>query len=428
MACVAFGSKARDLLLERARGACSIRGAGRGGLRLAGCFASAPRRGKDAVDLRYETEHVLLRDSAEKLLHERYDYRTFQNIAASEAGFSRELWEEFARLGWLGLPFSAEDGGAGGGAVELAILMEAFGRHLVIEPYLASVVLGGGLIAALGSPAERRALLAPLIEGRALLAFAHEDNAAPARAQRTRDGYLLQGTKQTVLGGAMADTLLVSARIDGDNTGIFLVPRETRGLTLRPYRLLDGSRAADLELTGAALPGSALLGGNEDAGGAVAAVRERAIAALSADAVGAIAAMVKATVDYAKTRVQFGQPIGNFQALQHRMVRMKIAEEEARAAALLATLSLEGAPQMRARAVHGAKAKIGRCARHVHQEAIQLHGAIGTTGELSLGGYARRLVAYELLFGATRAHLARYGEIIADPQAAADGLLLAPEV
>jgi alkylation response protein AidB-like acyl-CoA dehydrogenase len=159
---------------------------------------------------------------------------------------------------------------------------------------------------------------------------------------------------------------------------------------------------------------------------AIESVLHRAIAALSADAAGAIGAMVKATIDYAKTRVQFGQPIAKFQALQHRLVRMKINEEEARAAALFATLSLDGAVEMRARAISGAKAKIGRCGRLVHQEAIQLHGAIGTTNELSLGGYARRLIAYENLFGSTREHLRRYGAIIADPQVAATGLLLEP--
>ena len=232
--------------------------------------------------------------------------------------------------------------------------------------------------------------------------------------------------KKVVLGGAMADTLLVSARLGEDKVGIFVLPKETLGLTLRPYRMLDGGRAADLDLTDVAVPSSALLGGHEDAGPAVEAVLARAIAALSADAVGAIGAMVKATVDYAKTRVQFGQPIANFQALQHRMVRMRISEEEARAAALFATLSLDGPADMRARAVCGAKAKIGRCARVVHQEAIQLHGAIGTTNELALGGYAKRLIVYETLFGSTREHLRRYGAIIADPQVAATGLLMAP--
>ncbi len=377
------------------------------------------------MDLRYATEHVILRESAEKFLAERYDYRTVQKIAASEPGWDREVWGEFAKLGWLGLPFAPEDGGNGGGAVELAILMEAFGKHLVIEPYLATVVLGGGLIAALGSTAERQAMLPAVMEGECHLAFAHEERDVPTRAQCTNDGYSLRGGKKVVLGGSSADTLLLSARLGDHGLGVFVVPRTTHGLTVRSYRMVDGRRAADVDLNDAMVPTSALLGGNENAGGAVEAVLQRAIAALSADAVGAIGAMVKATVDYAKTRVQFGQPIANFQALQHRMVRIKIKEEEARAAALFATLSLDGPAAICARATSGAKAKIGRCARSVHQEAIQLHGAIGTTDELALGGYAKRLLAYELLFGSTREHLRRYGAMIADPKVAATGLLMA---
>lgn len=378
------------------------------------------------MDLRYDSEHAILRGSVEKFLSERYDYRTFQKIADSEAGFSPEIWAEFAQLGWLGLPFALEDGGSGGGPVELGILMETFGKHLVVEPYLATVVLGGGLIAALGSAAERRAMLPDLIAGNCRLAFAHEDAGTPTQARRVPAGYVLQGGKKTMLGGPIADTLLVSARLGDGRTGIFVLPRQTPGLTVRPYRMIDGARAADVDLTEVAVPASALLGGNEDAAGAIETVLHHAIAALSADAVGAISAMVKATVDYAKTRVQFGQPLASFQALQHRMVRIRIKEEEARAASLFATLSLDGTAQARARAISGAKAKIGRCARSVHQEAIQLHGAIGTTDELPLGGYAKRLIAYEILFGSTREHLRRYGAIIADPQVAAAGLLLAP--
>ena len=377
------------------------------------------------MDLRYAAEHAILRESADKFLQERYDYRIVQKIAASDAGWNREIWAKFAKLGWLGLPFAPEDGGIGGGAVELAILMDAFGKRLVLEPYLPTVVLGGGLIAALGSEAERQSMLPAVTEGQLLLAFAHEEHDVPTQAQRTSGGYLLRGGKKVVLGGACADTLLVSARL-GEELGIFLVPRETCGLTVRPYRMVDGRRAADVDLTDVAVTSASLLGGNEDAGDAVEAVLQRAIAALSADAVGAIGAMVSATVDYAKTRVQFGQPIANFQALQHRMVRMKIREEEARASALFATLSLDGPAALRGRAISGAKAKIGRCARFVHQEAIQLHGAIGTTDELALGGYAKRLIVYELLFGSTREHLRRYGAMIADPQVAATGLLMTP--
>ncbi len=203
------------------------------------------------------------------------------------------------------------------------------------------------------------------------------------------------------------------------------MPKATPGLSMRPFRMVDGRRAADIELAGVELPASALLGGNENAAATIDGVIERAIAALSADAVGAITTMVQATIDYTKTRVQFGQPLAKFQALQHRMVRMKVSEEEARASALFATLALDGPADRRARAVAGAKAKIGRCARFVHQSAIQLHGAIGTTNELALGAYAKRLLAYEALFGATREHLRRYGALIATPDVAAEGLLTA---
>ncbi|HUB96155.1 MAG TPA: acyl-CoA dehydrogenase [Stellaceae bacterium] len=374
------------------------------------------------MNLQPDSEHAILRDSAEKFLGDRCDYRFYQKTVASEAGWNRDLWDAFAELGWLGVPFAERLGGTGGGAVEIAILMENFGKFLVIEPYLATVVLSGGLIAALGSEAQQEALLKPMIAGRARFAFAHEDTGAPATATRGPGGYALVGAKKVVLGAPMADAMLISARI-GAGLGVFVVAAGTPGVVVRPYRMVSGERAADIELAGVTLPADALLGGNTDAGAAIDRVIEHAIAALSADAVGAIAAMVQATVDYTKTRVQFGQPIASFQAIQHRLVAMKVKEEEARASALFATLALDGPAERRARAVAGAKAKIGRAARSVHQEAIQLHGAIGTTAELSLGAYAKRLVAYEILFGATHEHLSRYGALIARPELAAEGLL-----
>lgn len=381
------------------------------------------------MNLQYDTEQVILRDTAESFLREHYDYDTYRRVVASDEGWNAELWREFAQLGWLGLPFATEDGGVGGGPVETAILMETFGRFLVIEPYLPTVLLAGGLITALGSAAERKALLAPVAEGRTLLAFAFADRDTATAARANTRGFLLTGAKAFVSGGPMADSLLVSARIGtgtGDRgVGVFVVPKNAPGVATKAFRTVDGRRAADVELNDVTLSASALLGGNEEAGAIIEGVVDRAIAALSADAVGAIAAMVTATVDYAKTRVQFGQPLAKFQALQHRMVRMRVNEEEARASALFATLSLEGAAERRARAISGAKAKIGRCARFVHQNAIQLHGAIGTTNELPLGAYAKRLLAYEAMFGSTREHLRRYGELISKPEIAAEGLLAA---
>jgi len=376
------------------------------------------------MDLQYDTEQTILRDSAEKFLSGRYDYRIYQKTADSDAGWSQDFWNEIAELGWLGLPFAEEDGGFGAGAVEIAILMEAFGKNLVLEPYLPTIVLGGGIVSRLGAREQRQEILGPVIEGKSRLAFAVQDQAKPTEAKKAANGFTLSGAKKVVLGAPTADILLVSAKI-GNGMGVFAIPAGTRGVTVRGYRTVDGGRAADIELVDVTLPASALLGGNEQAGDAVEEIVQRAIAALSSDAVGAMSALVTATVEYTKTRVQFGQPLAKFQVLQHRMVGMKVKEEEARASCLLATLSLGGPADRRERAVVGAKAKIGRASRSVAQEAIQLHGAIGTTDELSVGGYVKRLLAYEMVFGTTREHLRRYGAIISDPETASQGLLLA---
>jgi len=377
------------------------------------------------MDLQYDTEHNLLRDSAERFLAERYGYKTFQEISSSEAGWSPEIWAEIAELGWLGLPFSEEDGGFGGGPVETSLIMEAMGKNLVIEPYLPTVVLAGGVVAALGSAEQKQGILAEVAAGESRLAFAYQDGDTPVTASRQGDDYVLSGTKKAVLGAPMADMLFVSAQ-EGPNTVVFGMPSKLKGITRRSYRMMDGPRAADIEFNDVTLPAGSRMGDKEDASAEIAFVLDAAIAAVSADAVGAIEAMVAQTVEYTSTRQQFGQPLSKFQVLAHRMVEMKVREEEARASALLATLSLDGAPERRVRAVSGAKAKIGRNARFVHQAAIQTHGAIGTTDELSLGGYAKRLVAYEINFGSTREHLRRYSALIADPEIAGSGLMLDP--
>jgi alkylation response protein AidB-like acyl-CoA dehydrogenase len=301
--------------------------------------------------------------------------------------------------------------------------MEAFGKHLVTEPYLSTVVLAGGLIASVATSSQRKDLLTPLIEGQTLFAWAHEDHGPTATARRSSRGYVIDGAKKVVLGAPAADIFLVSARLESGTDAIFIIPKRSGGLSIREYETIAGIRAADVHLTGVTVEPSSLLGGNEDAGESIDAVIAQAIAALSADAVGAIAQIVLSTVDYAKTRVQFGQPIGKFQALQHRLVDMKIKEEEARASALFATLNLGSNKETRTRAVFGAKAKIGRSARTIYQEAIQLHGAIGTTNELALGRYAKRLMAYEILFTSTRDALGRYAALISQPKVAATGLL-----
>lgn len=377
------------------------------------------------MDLQLSQEQRILKETVEKFLAANYDYRRFRAISESEPGYAKEIWAEFAHMGWLGLPFAESDGGLGMGAAEVALLMEAFGKALALEPYLVNVVLAGGLVAALGTAAQRRELLGALIDGSQKLAFAHEDR-SPTRAAKNGSSFTLSGSKTAVLAGPLADVILVSAALPSGGTGVFVLSRSTSGLVTRPYRMVDGGRAADIQMSNVAVPASALLGGNEDADSAISATIERAIVAASADAVGAISAMVGATVDYTKTRVQFGQPLARFQVLAHRLVDMRVREEEARASCLLAMLSLDGPAASRSRAVSGAKAKIGRNARFVAQNAIQTHGAIGTTNELALGAYAKRLMAYEMIFGSTREHLRRYGAMIADPALASAGLLIEP--
>lgn len=378
------------------------------------------------MDLRYSTEQEILRDSAKKFFAAQFDYQTFRTISESDLGFSQEIWMEFAKLGWLGLPFSLKDGGSGAGAVELSILMEAFGGHLVLEPYLSTVVLGGGLLGLLGSSTERSTILPAVIDGQCRLAFAYEDEERPTTAVSNTTGYTLRGRKRTVLGAAAADILLVSAEFGNGKVGIFKIDKGTRSVSPHSYSLVDGSRAATINFDDVALPSVALIGGNEDAGGAIRTVIDHGIAALSADAVGAIAAIMASTLDYVKTRVQFGKRIADFQAIQHRLVEMKIREEEARAASLFATLSSDSSTDDRLRAVSGAKAKVGRCAQFIYQNAIQLHGGIGTTKELALGGYAKRLIVYEIIFGSTRQHLKRYANLIARPEMAASSLINIP--
>jgi hypothetical protein len=374
------------------------------------------------MDLSYDTEQIILSDSADKFLSSRCNYALYRKHADGE-GWSPELWSEFAKLGWLGLPFAEEDGGVGSGPVEVAILMEAFAKHLVLAPYLPTIVLGGGIVAKLADADQRQTLLGPVIEGTSRLAFAAADRAEPTEAKKTASGFVITGAKKLVLGATMADILFVAAKTDS-GVGVFGVPAKANGVTLRGYRTVDGGRAADIELNGVAVPASSLLGGNKEAADAIEEIIDRGIAAVSADAVGAMAALVAATIEYTKTRVQFGQAIAKFQALQHRMVGMKVKEEEARASCLFATLSLDGPAERRARACSGAKAKIGRMARAVSQEAIQLHGAIGTTDELAIGGYVKRLMAYEILFGSTRAHLNRYAGMITNPDVAGQGPLI----
>jgi pimeloyl-CoA dehydrogenase small subunit len=373
------------------------------------------------MDFDLSDEQRLLKDSVDRLIADRYGFEQRKKYIAEEPGFSRALWAQFAELGLLGLPFPEEYGGFGGGAVEIALVMEAFGRGLVIEPYLATVLLGGALVLATGTEAQKQDLLPRIADGSALLAFANHERHArydladvAAQAHEHDGAWRISGEKSLVLHGDAADTLVVSARIAGDRRdrdgiALFLVDKDAARLTRRGYRTQDNMRAAEIQFDATpAIPLGSLI--NKDLP-IIERVIDRAIAALCAEAIGAMETLHAMTVDYLKTRKQFGRAIGEFQVLQHRSVDMFTSLEQARSMALFAAVMAEDDnAKERGRAIAAAKVQIGRSSRHVGQEAIQLHGGIAMTMEYAAGHYFKRLTMIDKLFGDADWHLARLAE------------------
>ncbi len=376
------------------------------------------------MDFDYSDEQRLLDETVRRLIKDEYSFEQRKRYKAAPGGFSRELWARFAEMGLLGLPFAEAHGGFGGGAVETMIVMESFGRGLVLEPYLAAIILGGGLVDLAGNATQKSAILPALAEGKRLLAFAHGERPAryalshvETQARREGGGYVLKGQKGVVLHGDAADTLIVSARTAGgprDSKGIslFLVDRKTSGLGMRGYPTVDGLHAAEVTLDNVRLGAEALLGTEDAAFPVIERVVDRAIAALCAEAVGIMEVLNAITLDYLKTRKQFGVPIGSFQALQHRMVEMTIEHEQAKSMAVLAALSADNPDRgERRRVISGAKVQIGKSGRFVGEQAIQLHGGIGMTDEYSAGHYFKRLTMIDRSFGDVDHHLDRFAEV-----------------
>lgn len=376
------------------------------------------------MDLSYSSDQQLLKDSAERFVQNDYPFEARRKLVASEDGFSRKNWAVFADLGWLMMPFAEEDGGLGGSPVETMILMEAFGAGLVVEPYLATVVLGGGAIAEGGSAAQKAALLPAIGEGKLHMALAYaEENSRfnPARVETTArkdgGGYVLDGVKIAVLNGQSADKLVVSARSKGavgDEGGItlFLVDRAAPGVSVRAYTTVDGLRAADITFAGVAVGNDAVVGAVDGGLELLQKVIDLGVAAVCAEAVGAMTALNDLTLDYLKTRQQFGVPIGSFQVLQHRMADMYMACEESRSMTLMASIKVsESDTRERSRAQSAAKIQIGRAGRLIGQEAVQMHGGIGVTDELSVAHYFKRLTMIDTLFGDVSYHMRRFGAL-----------------
>jgi pimeloyl-CoA dehydrogenase small subunit len=370
------------------------------------------------MDFALSEEQTLLRNSVERLFTDQYTFEARKRYAQEPGGFGRALWRQYAELGLLGLPFAEEDGGLGGGPVETMIVMQAIGQALALEPYLATVVLGGGLLRRGGSETLRRSLIPQIAAGDLILAFAHTERQArydladvATTARRDGSGYVLDGAKSLVLHGDSAKSFIVSARVGGSQReqsgiGLFLVDAAASGVATRGYDTVDGQRAAEVTLAGVKVGADAVIGEPGAAFPLIERIADVAMAALAAEAVGAMAAMHETTVDYLKTRKQFGTTIGSFQALQHRAADMLVALEQARSMALLATMMAdEEDVRERRAAISAAKVQIGRSGRLVGQQAIQLHGGIGMTMEAKVGHYFKRVTTIDTLFGDADYHL-----------------------
>jgi alkylation response protein AidB-like acyl-CoA dehydrogenase len=371
------------------------------------------------VDLTETDEQRLLRDTSARFINDTYAAKRRKMNASEPLGFNAAIWRQFADLGWLALPIAEDYGGLGGGAVEVGILMEAFGKGLVNEPYLATVVLGAGLIAEAGSAAQKQALLPKVADGTLHLAFAHSERAARSDlahvetiARRSGDIWTLAGDKIAVLDGGAAQQIIVSARIaDEDNRlALFLIEPGARGVALQGYPRLGGGQGSNLALTMVQVSRDARLG-EADAMPTVEAVIDRALAALSAEAVGIMQLLLAKTLEYTKIRRQFGRPLSSNQVIRHRLVDMSVACDEARSMALRAAMLVDAEPKDRGRAASGAKAKIGKGARFVAEQAVQCHGAMGVTDELDIGAYFKRLLAFEMLFGRSDHHYRRHAAL-----------------
>ena len=374
------------------------------------------------MDLSLSDEQKQLQDAAERFVRDKYTFENRRKIAATEKGFLPENWAQMAELGWLGMSFSEADGGYGGGPIETMIVMEQFGKGLVLEPFLPTVVLGGGMIAAVGSAAQKEALLAPMIEGKKQFAFAWLErqsryNLADVSLKATKEGnsWSLSGHKGVVYNAPSADTVLArtagGAREDKGRT-LFLVDAKAKGLTRRDYPTQDALRASELTFDKVSVGADAVLGKVDSAFPVVEDAIDRAIVALCAEATGCMDALNAATLEYIKTRKQFGVPIGKFQVLQHRMVDCFTNAQEARSMTLMASLKIgDKDPIVRRKAASGAKVQIGKSGKFCGQSAVQMHGGMGVTDELAVSHYFKRLTMIDLMFGNQQHHLTRYSNL-----------------
>jgi len=368
-------------------------------------------------------EQQMLQDSISRFVQKDYDFDSRMKLVKSDVGYSKDHWKLFAELGWLMVPFSEADGGLGGSAADLMVVMEELGKGIVIEPFLATTVLAGGVIAKLGSDGQKESLLGGIMDGSLQLALAYSEpksryelaNVATT-AKENNQGYIFNGHKAVVLNAGAADKIIVAARTSGqandkDGISLFIVDANSEGVAVQAYRTQDGGRAAEVRLENVLVSGDQLLGKEGEALPVIESVLDRATLAICAEAVGAMEVIIQKTVEYTKTRVQFGVPIAKFQALQHRMADMFIEQQQAKSIVLMAAMKLDQDSDDSAKSIAAMKSLVGRASRKVGQEAIQIHGGIGVTDELDVGHYFKRMTMIELLFGNSDYQTQRFSEL-----------------
>ena len=371
----------------------------------------------------FTEEQVMLRDSVARYIQDDYDFETRQGIADSEEGIDRAKWQTFAELGWLSIPFAEEYGGFGGSALDMVVVMEEMGKGLVLEPYFATVLLYGGLLQKGGTADLQSAYIPPVIDGSSLGAFAYLERQSryeiadvKTTATASGDNYILNGEKVVVFNGANADQLIVSARTSGeqsDEAGIslFLVPADAAGLERIDYRMMDGQRVANVVLKDVTVPAAKLVGELDGGCSLIRSVVQDAHLALSAEALGIMEQLNSKTVEYTRTREQFGVAIGSFQALQHRMVDTFMSYEQTKSLLYRAVCALGDENEDVDTAIHALRVMVDKAGKHIFGEAIQLHGGMGITDELDIGHFAKRLMMINTTFGNGDYHQAKFNAL-----------------
>ena len=372
------------------------------------------------MDFTFNEEQTLIQDQVDQFIQKEYDWETRQSLSNSELGFGDNNWQKFAELGWLGISTSEDNGGFGGSAIESMLIMEAFGKGLVVEPFLETIIMSGGLIDEHGSDQQKSSILEPAIAGQLHLALAYAEpqsrfnlSDVVTEAKSDGDNFILNGYKSVVMNGPSANKIIISARTSGtqlEENGItlFIVDGDSEGLNKTNYKTVDGRRASDLTIENVSVSKDDIIGQIDAGFDILDSSIDRAILAISAEAVGAMEVLYKTTVEYTKSREQFGTSIGKFQVLQHRMVDMFMEYEQCKSLLYMATMKHEEGSADAKKAISGLKYQVGKAGRFIGQQAVQLHGGMGVTDELNVGHYFKRLTTVGTIFGNSDYHLKKY--------------------